>query len=395
MSCVQLHHLLTGTVSLRGLLLMSLLGLVMTAAPAAAQTVDEWQDVARIVVVGDIHGDYANYLQVLKEAGLVNRRGNWAAGATHFVQIGDLPDRGPDTAKIISHMQKLEKQALRRGGRVHALIGNHEAMNMTGDLRYVHPGEYEALKSRRAKKLQDDYYARFVEYLLTLEEPPVIDESHREQWNLQYPLGYVEHRIHWSPQGDFGQWVLQHNAAIKINGTLFVHGGIGPAFLGLPLSELNARVRTELQDISLVENPLSEAEDGPLWYRGLALNDETLELPHVQALLDFYQVERIVIGHTPGYGTVIPRFDGKVLVVDSGISAYYGAHLASLLIEGKQLLTIQKNARIPIPADKEALLEYYRQMLALEPGADNLKVLINNLEHPEQAAPPAIDEALL
>jgi hypothetical protein len=34
---------------------------------------------------------------------------------------------------------KLQREASRSGGKVIAMVGNHEAMNMTGDLRYVHP----------------------------------------------------------------------------------------------------------------------------------------------------------------------------------------------------------------------------------------------------------------
>ena len=56
---------------------------------------DKWQDVERIVAIGDIHGDYDNFLKLLKEANVVNRRGNWIAGETHLVQLGDVPDRGP------------------------------------------------------------------------------------------------------------------------------------------------------------------------------------------------------------------------------------------------------------------------------------------------------------
>lgn len=368
---------------------------VQTQAQAQVNPQDEWQGVERIVVVGDIHGDYESYLSVLAEAGLVNRRGNWAAGDTHFVQIGDLPDRGPDTHKIIAHMQKLERQALRSGGRVHALIGNHEAMNITGDLRYVHPGEYAALKSRRAKALQDAYYERVVEYLLTLETPPVIDENHRLQWNQEFPLGYVEHRIQWSPEGDFGKWVLQHNAVVKINNILFMHAGLGSQFVGLAIAELNQRVRAELQSVIPSENSLMEAEDGPLWYRGLALNDEEQEWPNVAAILEAYQVDHIVVGHTPGYGTIVPRFEGKVLIVDSGISAYYGSHRASLVIESGQMATMQKGEQIALPSDRDELLEYYRRILALEPDADNLRVLIHNLEHPETLEQPAIDDSLL
>ena len=125
--------------------------IVAIALPGLAATIqDDWQGVARIVAIGDIHGDYDNYMAVLKNAGVVNRRGRWAAGKTHVVQVGDIPDRGPDTLKIIEHLQKLEKQAKKAGGRLHLLIGNHEHMNIMGDLRYVHPGEYEAFETRNS-----------------------------------------------------------------------------------------------------------------------------------------------------------------------------------------------------------------------------------------------------
>jgi hypothetical protein len=109
----------------------------------------EFSGVERIVAVGDVHGDYDEFVRVLREAELINRRRNWIAGETHFVQVGDLPDRGPDTDKIIELMKKLEQQAEEEGGKVHALIGNHEAMNMLGDLRYVDPGEYAAFRSSK------------------------------------------------------------------------------------------------------------------------------------------------------------------------------------------------------------------------------------------------------
>ena len=88
-----------------------------------------WEGVERIVAIGDIHGDFRNYMLTLQTAGLVDKKGKWIAGKTHFVQTGDLPDRGPDTIQIIDHITKLAKQAKRKGGRVHSLIGNHEARN--------------------------------------------------------------------------------------------------------------------------------------------------------------------------------------------------------------------------------------------------------------------------
>ena len=159
---------------------------------------DQWQGVQRIVAVGDAHGDFEHFVDVLRNAGLINRRRNWIADQTHFVQVGDLPDRGPDTDKIIELVQKLETQAESAGGMVHALLGNHEAMNVYGDLRYVHPGEYEALRSRQSRGLRNDFYDRYVAQLLANDPESTIDDALRDQFNAQVPLGFVEHRAAWS-----------------------------------------------------------------------------------------------------------------------------------------------------------------------------------------------------
>ncbi len=105
----------------------------------------------RIVAVGDLHGDYDAWTAIARAAGLTDAKGRWAAGATTLVQMGDVADRGPDSLKIIRHLMKLQREASKRGGRVIVLVGNHEAMNMTGDLRYVHPGEYRAFVDRNSE----------------------------------------------------------------------------------------------------------------------------------------------------------------------------------------------------------------------------------------------------
>ena len=103
---------------------------------------------ARIVAVGDLHGDYDAWAAIARAAGLVDAKGRWAGGGAVLVQMGDVADRGPDSLKIIRHLMKLQREAAGRGGRVIVLVGNHEAMNMIGDLRYVHPGEYRAFADR-------------------------------------------------------------------------------------------------------------------------------------------------------------------------------------------------------------------------------------------------------
>jgi hypothetical protein len=159
---------------------------------------DQWQDVERIVAIGDIHGDYDNFLEVLKEAKVVNRRGNWIAGETHLVQLGDVPDRGPDTDKAIALLQKLERQAERDGGKVHVLIGNHEAMNIYGDLRYVDPGEYAAFRTRSSRRMRDNFYDRDIEKRKLADPEFSANTEFRQQWEESIPLGMLEHRVEWA-----------------------------------------------------------------------------------------------------------------------------------------------------------------------------------------------------
>lgn len=359
-----------------------LLILLSTFAPTTLHAEDEWQGVARIVAVGDVHGDFDNFLAVLKAANVVNRRGNWIAGETHLVQTGDVPDRGPDTDRVIKLLQKLESQASKAGGKVHALIGNHEAMNMLGDLRYVHPGEYAALRTRDSRRLRDDFFARDIQQRLANFPEFVPDAEFRAQWDLEVPLGWVEHRIAWNPQGKFGSWVLKHNAIIKINRILFLHAGISSEFLGQNITTLNNQIRTELSSDASDTRGISEAESGPLWYRGLAMNTEDSELSLVEQILTTYDVDHIVIGHTPGLGTIVPRFSGKVINIDSGISAFYGGHQASLIIEDGKFTTLQRGVSIEIPIEQADTSEYFKKVSEFGSDAGALR---------ERAATTVID----
>jgi hypothetical protein len=364
---------------------------LLVASSLAAQ--HSWEDVGKIVAVGDVHGDYDNFVQVLRQAGIINRRGNWTAGETHLVQLGDLPDRGPDTHKAIELLIKLERQAARRGGMVHVLIGNHEAMNMLGDLRYVHPGEYEAFVDRNSERLRERYFELVVQQRKSADPLFEVTPEFEDLFSQQVPLGFVEHRVAWSPDGEYGSWVLGKQAVIKLNNTLFLHAGIGPDILGMSLEQINNGVLDELRGGEagqVGESGLATSEGGPLWYRGMASNDEALELAHVNAVLEFYDAQRIVIGHTPGLATIVPRFGAKVLVIDSGLSAYYGGHLASLTIEGDQLINTQRGEALEIPQSEMDRLPYFESILELEPDEVALKAYIELLRNP----PPSIPASL-
>jgi hypothetical protein len=108
----------------------------------------------------------------------------------------------------------------------------------------------------------------------------------------------------------------------------------------------------------------------------LASNDEQLEAPHVDAVLAAFDVDRIVIGHTPGLGTIVPRFGGKVLIIDAGIAQYYGSHLASLRIEEDNYFTVQNGKKVLLPSNRSQMLAYFELMAQEEPT----QALLNYLE---------------
>ncbi|EEB94583.1 hypothetical protein MPER_06582, partial [Moniliophthora perniciosa FA553] len=105
-----------------------------------------------IVAVGDLHGDFSNALKVLQFSGVVDDYGNWTGNADFFVQTGDIIDRGDDTIKLFTWMDKLREQATATGGIVLTHLGNHEWMNAIGDWRYVYPTELKTFGTVGARQ---------------------------------------------------------------------------------------------------------------------------------------------------------------------------------------------------------------------------------------------------
>jgi hypothetical protein len=351
-----------------------------TLAPGYAAN-DDFPQPARIVVVGDVHGDFAQFTTVLKSAGLIDNKNKWAGGQTHLVQLGDIPDRGPDTKKIIEYLMDLEKQARRAKGMVHLLIGNHEAMNVYGDLRYVIPEEYAAFASR-----DDEYRAAAWEMheneLKAKGAESTITAEYRKKWNEERPKGFFEHRVAFGPGGKFYKWIVGHSAVLRVGDSLFLHAGISPKYVNHERTAINQQIKDELEDFQKLVGGMAMDDEGPLWYRGLASGDEAALSAHVDAVLAKHGVKRIVIGHTPTAGAVIPRFGGKVIVADVGLSKAYGSRMACVLIEGGTVSAIHRGKTLPLPpGDPASLLEYLKAAAALEPAASPLTSLIQKLQN--------------
>jgi hypothetical protein len=310
--------------------------LLVSTILACAQ--DSFRSVERIVAVGDVHGGYNELVQALRSASVIDEGGKWVGGKTHLVQTGDVLDRGPESQKAMDLLMDLEKQSRRAGGRVHALIGNHEAMNVYGDLRYVSPAEFEAFRSPQSEKLRREYAAR------ATENEPNRDAA-RTKWEQEHPMGWVEHRQAFEPSGTYGRWIVRHNALVRVNDLLFLHGGIGPKYAKSSITELNRRIQDELRDLSKVQGGVAIDPEGPLWYRGLAQDPEEQLAAHLEEVLRKYDVKRIILGHTIQKEGIRTRFGGKVVLIDSGLSAVYGGPVECLVIEKDALRVAGANPR--------------------------------------------------
>jgi len=368
-----------------------LLFLPLLEGPALSAAQDTWEGVERVVAIGDVHGDYEQFVAVLRSARLIDSQASWSGGKTHLVQTGDILDRGPDSRKMMDLLMKLEKEARRAGGWVHCLIGNHEAMNIYGDLRYVSPGEFAAFRDRNSEKAREGLYLKDQEQIKSSSPPesvPAFDDAFRKKWDSDHPLGYAEHRRELGPTGKYGKWIRSHNALIKIDNTLFLHGGIGPKHEDVKVRLINERVREELEDFTKLPGGIVMDGEGPLWYRGLAQSDEISLEPHVKMVLKTYQAERIVIGHTPTEGAVLPRFGGKVLLVDVGLSRVFDPRrrMACLLIENGKSYALHRGMKLELPSDSSSgLLNYLKQAAALDPSPSSLEKHIAEIEARPQA----------
>jgi hypothetical protein len=313
---------------------------------------DTFKGVKRIIAIGDVHGEYDRFVNILHTAQLIDKKNRWTGGKTHLVMVGDLIDRGPASAKVMDLLIKLEPEARRAGGYVHVLLGNHEAMNIYGDLRYVSNEDFASYTTPDSENLRNRAMALALENLKRAGNPPPDEETFRKEFEAKHPLGWVEQRLAFSPEGKYGKWLRQKNVIIRINDLLFVHGGISPKYATKSRKEINATVRAELNDLSKIPNGMAVDPDGPLWYRGLAElpeNDPAL-VAHVDEVLKLNQARHIVIGHTPARGITL-RFGGKVIQVDVGLVFSPSAPEAFLEVQGSSYYAVQNGLRTKLPID--------------------------------------------
>lgn len=234
----------------------------------------EFKQPEKMLVISDIEGNYDALIQLLFNAGVIDKYMKWIYNDNHLVILGDAFDRGDQVIECIWLIYALEERANKKGGHVHYILGNHEIMNLNGDWRYIHP-KYSSQKNS------------------------AIYHGNHELW----------------------QWLCTKNIVEKIGTNLFVHGGISPELLqyNLSIDEMNNYARPWYRYVHepfLDPLPFSLLSDtnSLVWYRGYY--DGTVNETTIDAILHRYASNTIITGHS-----IVEKiscfFDKKVINVDT------------------------------------------------------------------------------
>ena len=250
-----------------------------------------FKNVDSLFVVGDVHGRYNELINLLQKSQIIDIDLKWIAGKSHLVFLGDLFDRGNDVTKVLWFIYELEQKAELAGGKVHLVLGNHEIMTMTKDLRYI---------SAKESTIAGVYKIKY---------------------------DYMFH-----PTKSFlGSWLSSKPSVLKIDKNLLAHGGVvdlgtnsipkfnqtvhsyihSPMFLDI-MQEYPDSTKYDPQEWRNM-NYFFYNENSPYWYRGY-VNYDTLG-PQLNAMLKRYQSKIHIVAHTP-LENITQKYKGKLLTTD-------------------------------------------------------------------------------
>lgn len=235
----------------------------------------DYKTESNVIAISDIEGNFNAFSSFLIANKVIDKNFNWIFEDGHLVLVGDFMDRGLNVTQCLWLIYKLECQAELNNGKVHFVIGNHEAMNLQGNLKYV-ADKYKGLIQKLTNKKN-------------------FSEGYKKLYNNQFVLG---------------KWLKSKNVVQKINKTLYVHGGISPEIMNmkLGLEEINKIARENISENLYGKTEGNQKANlimgriGPLWYRGMAKEYKEyykkMNINEFDEILRFYEVEQIVIGHT-------------------------------------------------------------------------------------------------
>ena len=363
--------------------------LLMVPAPSAAEGSQwEWDGVSRIIALGDVHASYDKMVILLQGTELIDDRLAWIGGKQHLVFCGDLTDRGDNDRAVMDLARRLQTEAEAAGGRVHVVLGNHDVMNITRDRRYWNAQLTSDFAKDETEKERKEGLVRFRASAnsLTAHDKGAFEEK--------FPSGYFARARAFELDGEYGAWLIRQPTVVKVNGVLFLHGGLTPSVAELGLDEINRQVTESIRtflaaadelgdavpfpaDFGMIMGTANDAVErgskktktaakavleaheglafapaGPVWYRGTSVDNERLEADRVTAALQALGARAEMMGHTvTRSGRISSRFNGQVYRADVGMG--YGRPPLAAVIEGETLQVFDPAAGTLTAAYKE------------------------------------------
>ena len=268
------------------------------AAPASLRT--EVSGPARIVAIGDLHGDLDATRRSLRLAGAISDTDHWAGGSLTVVQTGDTIDRGDDDREVLDLLERLREEAAHAGGALLTLNGNHEVMNVAADLRYVSPASAAAFDMGRA-----DAFAPGGPYARKLAAWPVIQQ---------------------------------------VGDSVFVHGGVLPHHVRYGIEKINRETAQWMRGTGPLPALLMQ-EDSPIWTRVYSTPGAPSACVQLAQALNALSAKRMIVGHTPQPSGINSACEGRVWRIDTGLSRYYGGPMQVLEVAEGSVRVLTERGR--------------------------------------------------
>ncbi len=368
---------------LRDVFLATVTAIALLCTAFAGAAGEASADPPRVVAIGEVQCAANTVTSLLRGLGLIDEQNRWSGGDTILVQTGDLMDGGEDLRSTLDLFMRIQDEAAAAGGRVVVLMGNHEVMNIVGELgsvNYMTYGQFAGpdSESRQRKAFDDDAAWRRRRAKETDGPEFIVDPNLEIEWMAAHPLGWVEYVESMRPDGEYGRWLRTLPVAIEIDDVLYVHGGISPEMKGTGIEAMNRQAKEEiayfdnvrdamvaeglclptssvremvdvvkdevkyvnslkaskrtnrnpravraaqLDDLTALGSWLVLNETGPLWFKGTSKWAEEEHRGEMAAILDSAGVEKMVTGQSDGKAhQICARFDNRVLLTSVNLS---------------------------------------------------------------------------
>ncbi|KAI3706178.1 hypothetical protein L6452_23742 [Arctium lappa] len=278
----------------------------------------------RLIAIGDLHGDLLKSKQALRLAGLIDSNDRWSGGSSTLVQIGDVLDRGGQELKILYLLEKLKREAVKSGGNVITMNGNHEIMNVDGDFRYVTPSGLDEFSNWAHWFCIGNTIKNLCH---GLEKPKDLYHgipSSFPRVKQEYVKGFRSRVAALRPQGPIASRFLSKNLTVVVVGeSVFVHGGVLPKHVVYGFQRINEEVRDWMSGLKeKVDSSLVRGRNSLVWLRifsnEVAKDCDCTMLQHVLSTIP--GARRMIMGHTIQEDGINGACDNRAIRIDVGMS---------------------------------------------------------------------------